>query len=386
MRKKLFPKEIISISYESHFKKHSKSVKSIYLLIVILIMLFIVLLPFVKLTISTQARGVIQSINPSVYLIAPGSGRIEKCLMEENCHFKSGDTLVWIDQDKLNEKVMLVEDIIERNKTYLSDLNSLIKDNSKKLESDVYRQKFFAFNKKLSELSLEISIQKKEFERNEKLFQSGVIPIADFDRIKFKYQNSVKVREVFIESQKSEWKLEIKTLNENQRELLSELKQLNEERNFHFIISPVDGVVSNYKGQKEGSYLFMNQEVAMITPIDNLIVDVYVTPTDISFIKKGMKAKFQVDSYNYNQWGMGTGKVIDIAAQPNIQDDQVLFRVRCSLDQTHLKLKSGYAGALKNGLTLTSRFEITERTLLQIIYDKADNWLNPKLIAGNSES
>jgi len=32
-------------------------------------------------------------------------------------------------------------------------------------------------------------------------------------------------------------------------------------------------------------------------------------------------------------------------------------------------------------MTLQARFLVTERTLFQLLYDKADDWLNPNLIA-----
>lgn len=37
-----------------------------------------------------------------------------------------------------------------------------------------------------------------------------------------------------------------------------------------------------------------------------------------------------------------------------------------------------YTG-VKKGMTLTGRFMITKRSLLQLLYDKTDNWLNPKI-------
>jgi hypothetical protein len=58
----------------------------------------------------------------------------------------------------------------------------------------------------------------------------------------------------------------------------------------------------------------------------------------------------------------------------------VVFKVRSSLDQSFLALKNGYRGELKKGLTVTARFRVTKRTLAQLLFDKTDNWLNPKII------
>ncbi len=385
MRKKLFPDEIVAFTSENHFQKHSTSEKYIYLISILMILSFLTSQPFISLKISTQTRGIVQSSRPSIRLVSPVNGRLTHCELEENKAVLEGDTIVWIDQGKIEEKVRLIKDILSRNQLYLSDIKYFLSRGFKNIKTGAYVQKSKHFNKRLSELELEISILKKEFERNKKLHKSEVIPDAEIDRIKFKFQNAIKSKEVFVETQKSELVAEKKQLEESNREIIGELNQLNEDRNFYFLLSPIKGVISEYGGQREGSYVVVNQELATITPVDNLIVDTYVSPSDISFIRRGMRTKFQFDTYNYNQWGMGSGAVIDISTQPIVKNNQLLFKVRCSLDQTHLQLKSGHKGALKNGLTLTSRFEIAERTVLQLLYDKTDKWLNPKLIVDNSE-
>ena len=58
---------------------------------------------------------------------------------------------------------------------------------------------------------------------------------------------------------------------------------------------------------------------------------------------------------------------------------EAVFKVRCSLDNDHLKLKNEYKGYLKKGMNFTARFMVAKRSLFQLLYDDADNWLNPNL-------
>jgi len=46
--------------------------------------------------------------------------------------------------------------------------------------------------------------------------------------------------------------------------------------------------------------------------VDQLIVKSTVSLNDIGLIRKNQKVKFQLDAFNYNQWGLLEGKVIDI--------------------------------------------------------------------------
>jgi HlyD family secretion protein len=62
-----------------------------------------------------------------------------------------------------------------------------------------------------------------------------------------------------------------------------------------------------------------------------------------------------------------------------MMNEQPVFRVRCSLDTKFLQLKNGYKGDLKKGMTLTGRFYLTDRSLWQLLFDKVDKWVNPKL-------
>ncbi|MBN2806811.1 MAG: HlyD family efflux transporter periplasmic adaptor subunit, partial [Prolixibacteraceae bacterium] len=110
----------------------------------------------------------------------------------------------------------------------------------------------------------------------------------------------------------------------------------------------------------------------------------YVSPSDIGFFHKGMKVNFQIDAYHYNQWGTATGTVNEISGDIVTINNQPVFKVRCTLKTNYLQIKNGYKGELKKGMTLTGRFMLTERTLAQLLFDKVDNWLNPKLVATNS--
>jgi membrane fusion protein, peptide pheromone/bacteriocin exporter len=74
------------------------------------------------------------------------------------------------------------------------------------------------------------------------------------------------------------------------------------------------------------------------------------------------------------------GKVIDIDKNVTIQENQAFFKVRCSLNSKIMKLKSGYKTQVSKGMTLTTRYIITRRSLFDLLFDKVDDWLNPKQI------
>ncbi len=90
-----------------------------------------------------------------------------------------------------------------------------------------------------------------------------------------------------------------------------------------------------------------------------------------------MPVNFQVDAFNYNEWGMIQGSVVEISNDFVMIQNQPLFRVRCKLNSTELKLKSGFTGKLKKGMTVRAVFVVARRSLMQLLYDNVDDWLNP---------
>jgi HlyD family secretion protein len=84
-----------------------------------------------------------------------------------------------------------------------------------------------------------------------------------------------------------------------------------------------------------------------------------------------------LDAFNYNQWGLAHATLTDIGKDVTEVDGQAAFLVTCTLHDKELKLKNGYTGALRKGMTLTAHFTLTRRSLFQLLHDKIDDWFNP---------
>lgn len=74
---------------------------------------------------------------------------------------------------------------------------------------------------------------------------------------------------------------------------------------------------------------------------------------------------------------MPTGKVLDKGKDVELIDQTPLFKVRCSIDQTHLQLASGVEGRLQKGLGLTVLFYHNRRSLFDLLFDDINDWMNP---------
>ena len=143
------------------------------------------------------------------------------------------------------------------------------------------------------------------------------------------------------------------------------------------VTAPITGILKDVKGITPGAFLVSGTIVAEISPDTDLVAECYLSPSDIGTMKKNNKVNFQIDAFNYNQWGLATGHIKEISKDVDLLDNQPVFTVKCIVNQSYLTLSNGFQGELKKGMTFNARFLLTERTLFELLYDKADDWLNP---------
>ncbi|MCY1636524.1 HlyD family efflux transporter periplasmic adaptor subunit [Marinifilum sp. D737] len=186
-------------------------------------------------------------------------------------------------------------------------------------------------------------------------------------------------KQLYIKQKTLKWQSSLRDLKHESIELESRIALNTKEKINYVITAPITGVITHFTGIQQGNFIAPGQSIAQISPNSELLVECYLSPSDIGYIHKDMNVNFQLDAFNYNQWGLASGKVLEISPDIFQIENKVFFKVRCSLDQDKLILKNGYEGNLKKGMSLTARFNVTERTLFQLLYDKVDDWLNPRL-------
>ena len=111
----------------------------------------------------------------------------------------------------------------------------------------------------------------------------------------------------------------------------------------------INGTLINVLNLNEGDFIHSQQKkLAEISPDTTLLAVTYISPADIAFIKKGQEVSVQVDTYNYNQWGIAMGKVLDVADDLTLlSEKEVGYLVTCQIDKPYLRLSNGAMGHFK---------------------------------------
>ena len=377
-KKNLLPSEIVEFSAESHFVENNKRFRLIYMGLVLAILLTVVLLPLIKVSVSTQGRGIVRTNYENISLQVSIYGQVQYSNIHEGQFVQKGDTLLMLRADRVDEQISHYQRQIRENKAFLDDLNALLAGRFS-VQSPRFMQEAGQYKAKLEEMSVSFEMIEKEYNLAEHLYNEKVTAEMEYLQVKNQYELFQSQIDLYQKQTKNSWESErTKTLRES-AQVESSIRQLEEEKTQFIITAPTTGVLSHTTGIQSGSFINPGQTLAQISPDDELIVECYISPKDIGFIFLEQPVRIQVDAFNYNQWGLIHGEVTHISEDIISFENNPVFRVRCKINQHHLALKTGHKGLLKKGMTITCRFDLTKRSLFQLLFDKVDNWLNPKL-------
>jgi multidrug resistance efflux pump len=388
---KIFPPEILEFTSDYHFHQHHTRSQLIYQLLMLLVIIAFISLFVIAVDVSVRSTGIIRSQDDRNEIKALVSGRLDSVFVSENQRVKKGQVLLKIEADILREQNQLVKAQKNDYENQIQDLNKLLhlsrtNNWSKKpgLSSGLYKQDFALFWQKITDAKTTLLTVEKDYARNKTLYNVKAISEAEYDRAVLLHSTATNRIKTIMEEEEARWEAALTQLQMKTRELNSQDQQYLREKDFYVVKAPISGTVQQLKGLQPGSIVSANEFLAEISPDESMIAEMYVLPKDIGLIRPGTLTRLQVDAYNYNQWGLVTGKVVSISNDVYTNGKEPpFFKVRCKLDKNSLTLPSGYEGKLKKGMTLQARFLVTERTLFQLLYDKADDWLNPNLIATN---
>ena len=264
----------------------------------------------------------------------------------------------------------------------MDDLRILLGNDSfsAELKTNLFKRTRDEYRQKISEFNIETELLQKSYNRTQILFGKNVVPQTELEDKKYLLDRKLEEKDVFIKLNLNKWQQLVNEYMLLNKKYQNEIAGLKKDIENYFILAPHTGNITNYRGILPGNFVTPGQVIGVINPCDSLIIEHLVPPEDIGYLKTGMPAVFQIDAYNYNQWGLATGNIIEISEEIYFIDNRPFFKVRCRMNEQYLSLKSGYKGELKKGLTTTARFKITERTIAQLLFDKTDNWLNPNIL------
>jgi membrane fusion protein, peptide pheromone/bacteriocin exporter len=363
---------------EKQIFRHNRKSRTIYLVVAFTVFAGLLSLPFLKVDIVVHGIGIVRPVAEKVTLLSPVDQTIVRILAHEGKRMAAGDTLlllnsVAIDADRLYQKGLLTD--MEHQ---LTDLMVLCRNRQPTtFRSDKRCQESVLHQRQIEELKLNLESAAQKLRRNLPLYETGIIPMDEYENYRYEKQRCERALKTLQENQISLWKADLNNLLQQRLETVTQLKRLQQEKRLYAVTAPIQGTLEEFTALYEGGNLTLGQTLGFISPDSTLFIESYVQPEDIGYLQAGMPVKVLAEAFNYNQWGMLSGRVSAISSDFVMVDNKACYKVKCSIERPFLSLKNGRKGFLKKGMTVQTRFLVNRRSIFQLLYEKMDDWINP---------
>lgn len=358
-----------------HIKPFSSSIITLFVLTLIIIFVsFISLFSYTK---KSTAGGQIvpeQGINKSYSL---GDGIIKKIYVKEGDYVKENDILLEIESNKNLKNNSLYGSLIDQLK---SDQDLLTQEIERKksitnnecdgleLEIQLINNQINHNEKILSQQLEKLNITKTVFDRYNYLLKDNAVSKESVDFKKMEYIDqkyalkSIEKDQALLNEKLNQSKVKLKNIrNESENEISLLSAQYSEKK--QKITELIGSKTQIIKASSSGIVTALNvslgnnvsSEKLLFTIIPNkarLIAYLYLSSSQIGFIKDNSNVILRYDSYPYQKFGHGTGRVISISrtALPNSDlnsigtipsfsqfKDEPIYLVKVTLDKQSIK-------------------------------------------------
>ena len=318
-----------------------------------------------------MAPGKLQPIGTVNEVRIPVNGVVRQVFVKEGTTVQKGQPLLAIDGEATTDK-----------------RNNLLKSiNLKKQELDLKQQEL---NRYLQVNSAEQEILSDKLELSTKILQrleslgkvGGISELQVLTQRNEVQETAGKLKQVKLDRSRQIAQLEqtIRQLNGQLAELRTSLSETEMNLRYQVLKAPVSGVVFDLKARGSGYVARGEEPVLKLVPQEKLEAKVEVPSADIGFVRQGMKADINIDSFPASDFGVLQGSVRQLgsdALPPDAMNQSYRYPVNLALTSQTLKLKNGTTLPLQAGMSLQAHIKLRKVSYLQLLLggmrDKADS-------------
>lgn len=144
------------------------------------------------------------------------------------------------------------------------------------------------------------------------------------------------------------------------------------------IRAPLRGIVKNIQINTVGGVVQAGQDILAIVPLDDkLLVEAYIRPQDVAFMRPGLDAVVKISAYDYAIYGGLNGKVTLISPDTlsnqkrvdelKLDQNQQYYRILVETDGNAIKDKNGKPMEIIPGMVATVDVKTGEKTVFDYL-------------------
>jgi multidrug resistance efflux pump len=379
------------------------------LLVILLIMAYCIRYPDIQ-----TARAYVTTRNPPIRLLAPANGKIAQFMARDRQQVSAGDLVGIFESAARWQDVLSLEEMLQKPMAQwtvqnlqlgvLQEPYSTLMQHWKEYgylagqptthaRTGNIRQQIASLQRMNEGLmrqkqiqEQELQLARSEMERQNRLFQDGVISKTEQERANAAYlqqQRQVELIQSSFVSNDMEIKrlegqsIDMQQTNNDQMNIRSlaieeDIKRLrasiDEWKKNYLLIAPIDGQLSFSKVWSAFQTVTAGDEIAAIVPPDtsaSLLVKALLPVANSAKVSIGMKANLRLDGYPHQEYGILHGRVSTIALLP--QDD--FYHVEISLNNA-LTTSFGKTLELRHEMQGSVRIITEDRRIIDRIFGR----------------
>jgi membrane fusion protein, peptide pheromone/bacteriocin exporter len=377
----VFPLDTVKDELSGHLPAMGRQQLSIYWILLGFPVICGASLFFIRVYISVHCGGIIRPSMERIELRSAVSGTIDQV------YFKDGDSvgsrqLVLRLRDGIsaprNEKI---SSDISDCRHWIRDLGWLTAEGREDadlaagLVTDLYKGQAERYLNRKQEQMVSLRKAAKEVEMNRTLASDRVISPKEFYDLQWQLEKISLAYKAFCQEQRTAWQQELIKYRSALDQFQLQERELKNSAETYEIRTPLAGIVQGISTSYPGSHVQANDVICSVSPEGPVIGECYVSSRDIGFIRRGQAVRFRIDAFDYNYFGVTTGKVLSIDNDFSLVGNNPVFRIHCGFDSCQLHLRTGFTGYLKKGLTFQARFIVGSRTAWQLLFEKLGDWI-----------
>jgi adhesin transport system membrane fusion protein len=251
-------------------------------------------------------------------------------------------------------------------------------------ETQAYNARKRALQESLISLDISLAAVSRELAMTEPLVKQGVM--SEVELLRLRRQQSELM------GQRAE--RQNRYLTDANNELVrvsSELSQTKENASARedafkrtTIRSPMKGVVKNVQVTTVGGVIQAGQAILEIVPTeDEMLVEAYVKPSEVAFLKVGQKAVVKLTAYDFNKYG-GLDGVLEHLSPDTLRDERQkkpgnpveleegLYRIMVRVKETD-SVRNGLKLTPTPGMTATVEIRTGQKSVLEYLFRPLQN-------------
>jgi adhesin transport system membrane fusion protein len=251
-------------------------------------------------------------------------------------------------------------------------------------ETQAYNARRRALTESVRALDASLAATTRELALTEPLVQGGVMSEVEMLRL--------RRQQADLMGQKAEKQNRyITDANNELVRVSSELSQTKENASARedafrksTVRSPVKGIVKNVQVTTVGGVIQAGQPILEIVPTeDEMLVEAYVKPSEVAFLKVGQKAVVKLTSYDFNKYG-GLDGVLEHLSPDTLRDEKQrkpgnpveleegLYRILIRIKDTN-RVRHGRTITPTPGMTATVEIRTGQKTVLEYLFRPLQN-------------